>query len=660
LLYSPGVFVLDRFKTDMAGNVWRPKICSSSRKQLFEDIAVGDTEAVEAFLDAGGDVNSLNNDGVSILCYAIRNGNADVVSKILEYSPDLTINPPPPPPPPPPPRADKMNDARIAVLVVLIVGILVEGGIRLASIHASDSLKSAFSAARGFGAFQFQFKILAYDVVYEGIWKALEKSAILTASLVLFILGSSSGSDVFSRLCHEGLRWSFIGWVFRTALFYVFGRIIFLVKRRLIQTTPTLQEGKENELGMKALNEVLKYGGNGEEMMLSLLDHGLPLVITNVLAHRIWIWAACWGHIRVLNKLISAGINVNAWLPQDQENFIYPGTALCNAAWRGHYDSVKLLLDHGAVIDETGGLEETPLLLAMSQFATYPSLEPVIASLLEHGADVTRVDRWGRAPLFYATSRWGERILDLLLNAKADPDVQDKEGKLPIHGAARTGSVEVIKRLIRAGSRVNVPDRNDSLYFFRGMLPLHYAAEHEHCDAIRALVDADPSTVLAKDANGHSALTWAIWSGGRPEASYILIDAGSDVNDGGGTYGSPLLRASVLGDPEVMRRLIEKGANVNFQFHDSEDGETPLFGTLHRHYGEHEIEDAVDLLLTNGADVTIRNKHGKNVLQKALERNSKLSVLKALAETHSDLSTLLSPDEESKLRMRLASRDRFL
>lgn len=619
-------------------------------------MAVGDLERLETFLNAGIDVNSLNGEGVSILCFAIKNGNSLAVSKILDYSPDLTINPPPAP------QVERVRDWRIVPLVTIAFIFLIEATLKIGHTVASENLKPILADVQGFGAFPFLFKMLPYNVFEKGIWCAVEMTIILMVSLVLLKVGASSESPTFRFLCHEGMQWSVRGWIFRTALFYVFHRTIYLVKSgaqflNRMKQDPKLERMRELDLGSKAVNAVLQYGGNGESMMLSLLDHGLSLVIPDLPSHRVWLWAAANGHLHVMKRLLSCGVDVNRSLPDDHTSATNTGTALCWAARGGHLEVVKLLLDHGAEVDACGDLRATPLLLAVQRFGINSShAESVVALLLQHGANIAYRDRQGRTPLFYAVTPSGERILDLLLNAGADPNVIDEEGKLPVHHAAYLRGVGAIKHLIRAGSRVNVRDKSDSLYMFKEMLPLHYAANNEHCEAIRALIDADPSTVLVKDGNGTSALTWAIWSGGCPEAAYILIDAGSDVNDGGGEHGSPLARASVLGDVGVIRKLIDKGADVNFQ--DPKDGETPLFRTLYRgdvpFDGRYEMREAIELLLQNGADVKLRNLEGRNFIQEALTNpRCTPSVLRILTRTRIKdllaLQNLLTPEECSML-----------
>ncbi|KAF8222835.1 hypothetical protein L208DRAFT_1320375, partial [Tricholoma matsutake] len=54
-------------------------------------------------------------------------------------------------------------------------------------------------------------------------------------------------------------------------------------------------------------------------------------------------------------------------------------------------------------------------------------------------------------------------------------------------------------------------------------------------------------------------------SKGDQEIVKLLIEKGADVNAQGGEYGNALQAASYQGDQEIVKLLIEKGADVNAQ-----------------------------------------------------------------------------------------------
>ncbi|KAF9772119.1 hypothetical protein IL306_010177 [Fusarium sp. DS 682] len=63
-----------------------------TQEELRAAVIKGYTEVVEALLEGGVDVNTVNEDNESLLAYAVKNNAAsDMVRKILEYNPDLEL-----------------------------------------------------------------------------------------------------------------------------------------------------------------------------------------------------------------------------------------------------------------------------------------------------------------------------------------------------------------------------------------------------------------------------------------------------------------------------------------------------------------------------------------------------------------------------------------
>jgi hypothetical protein len=122
-------------------------------------------------------------------------------------------------------------------------------------------------------------------------------------------------------------------------------------------------------------------------------------------------------------------------------------------------------------------------------------------------------------------------IMERLLAIGVAVNVQDKDGKTPLHGAARNGNVEVVKRLLSAGAEVNV--RDDF-----GETPLHDAADEGNVEVVKR-----------------------------------LLSAGAEVNVRDDFGETPLHDAALRGNVEVVKHLLSAGANPNIQ---DQDGDTAL------------------------------------------------------------------------------------
>lgn len=121
--------------------------------------------------------------------------------------------------------------------------------------------------------------------------------------------------------------------------------------------------------------------------------------------------------------------------------------------------------------------------------------------------------------------------------------------------------------------------------------------------------------------NPHVRLVHAIRAGNLQEIQAAL-DAGVHINTNISysdefPRATPLHIASRFGTPEVVKLLLEKGADVNAH----RDGWTPLHEAASR--GKSEI---VLLLLQYGADSSIRNKQGKTAADIARDNNQQDTV----------------------------------
>jgi ankyrin repeat protein len=90
-------------------------------------------------------------------------------------------------------------------------------------------------------------------------------------------------------------------------------------------------------------------------------------------------------------------------------------TYLCVAAEKGRFKIVKLLLGHGAAINQQDNNGATPLFVATKRGSF-----TIVMLLLGHGANINQQDNNGATPLFVATERGTFNIVKLLLEHGAD------------------------------------------------------------------------------------------------------------------------------------------------------------------------------------------------------------------------------------------------
>ncbi|VUC24621.1 unnamed protein product [Clonostachys rosea] len=185
----------------------------------------------------------------------------------------------------------------------------------------------------------------------------------------------------------------------------------------------------------------------------------------------------------------------------------------------------------------------------------------MMEALEEEPWAINQPDRYGMAPIHYATMDGDLEILKLLIWAEADVNISDLDGLTPLMFAALNGHIDCIRLLI--DHKCNIEQRSHTQ--FRA---IHYAAQF-----------CQPRSVLALVAAGASASARG-WLGQTPlhrltrsdtdtnlEAiketilSLLMIKGVSiDAKDSNGD--TPVFRAVAKGNLPVLRCLVEAGGSL--------------------------------------------------------------------------------------------------
>jgi ankyrin repeat protein len=151
--------------------------------------------------------------------------------------------------------------------------------------------------------------------------------------------------------------------------------------------------------------------------------------------------------------------------PKSKSKLIYSRstTPLILAAMNGWSDIVQKLIDMNVDVDATDGID-----LALSgdctalKHAVQNNQISVVKKLLLVGASVDKADFEGWTPLMNAAVEGATKLVKLLLQYGADPNIQNGRADSSSYGetalihAARNGHADIVKLLLSAGADVNV------------------------------------------------------------------------------------------------------------------------------------------------------------------------------------------------------------
>ena len=152
--------------------------------------------------------------------------------------------------------------------------------------------------------------------------------------------------------------------------------------------------------------------------------------------------AATEGSLEMLKLLLENGADPNAVNPECDES------ALFFAAGWNKSESVNLLLEHGAKVDQANYEGITPLINAVKS-----NHLDLLKPLITHGANINAQAKDGCTALIYATRKGYFEMVKALVEAGANVNSTDKAGGTAVNYAALRGSLPILNYLKENGAR---------------------------------------------------------------------------------------------------------------------------------------------------------------------------------------------------------------
>jgi uncharacterized protein len=371
-------------------------------------------------------------------------------------------------------------------------------------------------------------------------------------------------------------------------------------------------------------------------------------------------WAANRDDAETADLLIRAGANVNAATD-------YGVTPLSLACTNRNSKLVQSLLKAGANPNTVQSTGETPLITC-----AHTGNPEAVKSLLSHGADPNVKERQqGHTALMRAIAEKHSEVARVLVGSGADVRARSTRGFTALLFASQQGDIESARILLSAGADINeaTPENGTALV-------LAAASGHEGFAIFLVENGADPN---AADAYGLTALHYAVPLGyagidsvsvvyrpydvlpsNMPQLTKVLLSHKANPNaqiqkdfppysrspyalQTSVVGATPFLLASAAADVEIIRILLEGGADPNLTL---KDGSNALMmaagvGRVNERRNKEEEAKAVQaaaLALELKNDINAANARGRTAMHGAAGIGAD-SMIRFLVDKGANLNT---------------------
>ncbi len=423
--------------------------------------------------------------------------------------------------------------------------------------------------------------------------------------------------------------------------------------------------------------EIFKASKNGNLVDIKkLVNKDIDINALDENGETVLTLASSNGHLEIVKYLIENGADIN--FQYNSGGGDLNQSALMSASMGGYLDIVKYLVDNGADIDARDYSYSTAVFFAgvmnkpeivyylvsvgaeayLEIWASIGDLEKVKSSV-KNGEDINQQDDYGMSPFLRAVSNGHLEVVEYLIKNGAD----DENMSNGIIEASQYGRLDVLKYLIENGADATAKMSDGETY-------LEYAISRsdKYPEVIKYLESLNVSSVSNNKNVQVAQIDKTIKCGdiylsaknGDLKCVQQNILNGVDVNiktENSDMMGNtPLMTASFYGHLEIVKYLIDEGADVNASRRygnitalneASQNGHDEIVQLLIKHGAiDSSLIDAsqsgdidkVSRLIKQGSDVNLQAYSDTTALIKA-SSNGHLEIVKLLIKSGSKVNT---------------------
>lgn len=315
---------------------------------------------------------------------------------------------------------------------------------------------------------------------------------------------------------------------------------------------------------------------------------------------------------QIINEFIKQGADVNiecTKLPIEFGTKNYSCTPLIYAVRIKEIEMVKNLIAKNADLNTTDCFNKTALVYAIEE-----NNEAMVSLLIANKANINTFHLNNETPLFFALKKGNIKIINTLIaNNATIPATQEMSSitKASKDYAIKTGNIDIIHHFV-TDEELSNPECQ------YGKTSLFHAIEKENLATISYLITKCKVDANTINTNGLTLLMIALH---HPEPESIkqiielLIQQGADINKSGTNGITPLIYAiqQRVFNIETIKFLIAKGANVNIA---DKDGKISVMHTLE--YNTYNTEEIQKLLIEEGANKNKQERQKSCDIQESL------------------------------------------